>query len=465
MQQFISSFILTLVSSLWQAGILFLVYKLTEIAWLKKALPASRKNFLLLLVMAQLVISVITFAGFYNSNSVWALDSTWVMQQFDNTGILYNISVVLMTLYTAVLLLKTVQIIFGWLRFKDTWHSALVKPPVDIRLFTSHTSSILGIKRKVRIWLSEHISSPVTFGFLKPVILLPVSLVNQISQQQAETIILHELSHIKANDYLVNWLVLFAETVFFFNPFITKACSQYKLEREKNCDINVINFNYPVVVYAESLLAVAKAKPNATLLFAAENNETLFRRIQYFSSVPSVEENKAAKWVSALIVSGAAVILSLLNITSKNQTALNPINNINIPVIPIQSSFASLPEVTASVTKKPVKEIIKADNLNNSAEKPVLYKKADAETVSVTRTTAPSPALYNIYPVAQPETIAEQEILVEEETSGVNGKSLSVYKLKFDGNNWILEPVIKLNAKEKRSDSSIILKDTLKTAY
>ncbi|MBK6635063.1 MAG: M48 family metalloprotease [Chitinophagaceae bacterium] len=58
------------------------------------------------------------------------------------------------------------------------------------------------------------------FWFFKPVILLPVALVNNISTQQAETLILHELAHIRTNDYLLNWFLLTAETLFFLILFV-----------------------------------------------------------------------------------------------------------------------------------------------------------------------------------------------------------------------------------------------------
>ena len=57
------------------------------------------------------------------------------------------------------------------------------KPPVDIRLFTKAKAIELGIKRQVNIWLSEHIQSPMTFGYFKPVILLPVALLNHIMRE------------------------------------------------------------------------------------------------------------------------------------------------------------------------------------------------------------------------------------------------------------------------------------------
>ena len=65
----------------------------------------------------------------------------------------------------------------------------------------------IGIKRNIRIYLSKWIDVPATIGYLKPIILLPIAAFNHLSVQQVEAIVLHELSHIRRNDYLINILV------------------------------------------------------------------------------------------------------------------------------------------------------------------------------------------------------------------------------------------------------------------
>jgi hypothetical protein len=59
---------------------------------------------------------------------------------------------------------------------------------------------------------------PLVVGFFKPLILLPVGLIANLPYHQVESILLHELAHIKRKDYLVNLLQSFVETIFFFNP-------------------------------------------------------------------------------------------------------------------------------------------------------------------------------------------------------------------------------------------------------
>jgi len=79
-------------------------------------------------------------------------------------------------------------------------------------------SAALGIYQKVQELKSTLVNSPITYGTIKPVILLPAGLVFSLSPAQLEAIVAHELAHIKRNDYLINLFQSFLEVFFFFHP-------------------------------------------------------------------------------------------------------------------------------------------------------------------------------------------------------------------------------------------------------
>jgi beta-lactamase regulating signal transducer with metallopeptidase domain len=76
----------------------------------------------------------------------------------------------------------------------------------------------MGITSKIQLRVTESGLSPLTFGMLRPVVLLPAALVFQLSPAQLEAILAHELAHVKRNDYLVNLLLSGLEVIFFFHP-------------------------------------------------------------------------------------------------------------------------------------------------------------------------------------------------------------------------------------------------------
>jgi hypothetical protein len=94
----------------------------------------------------------------------------------------------------------------------------------------------LKISRPVRLLESALIKVPVAVGWLKPVILVPVGMLAQLSADQIESILLHELAHISRRDYLVNLVQNVVDTLFFFNPALLWVSSLIRTERENCCD-------------------------------------------------------------------------------------------------------------------------------------------------------------------------------------------------------------------------------------
>jgi bla regulator protein BlaR1 len=94
----------------------------------------------------------------------------------------------------------------------------------------------LRINRPVMILQSGLARVPMIIGHFKPVILIPLGLLNNIAEKEVEAILSHELAHLKRNDYLVNLVQSFVEIVFFFNPGVLWVSKLIKEERENCCD-------------------------------------------------------------------------------------------------------------------------------------------------------------------------------------------------------------------------------------
>ena len=70
----------------------------------------------------------------------------------------------------------------------------------------------LEIFRPVRLLKSALVEVPMVVGWLRPVILLPASSLTGLTPQQLETILAHELAHVRRYDYLVNIFQALIET-------------------------------------------------------------------------------------------------------------------------------------------------------------------------------------------------------------------------------------------------------------
>lgn len=116
----------------------------------------------------------------------------------------------------------------------------------------------MGLNRRVQLYFSRLVDEPLTFGHLKPVILFPLGLVNQLSVEQVEAILLHELAHIRRWDYLVNWLQSVLELLFFFHPAVWWLSGEVRKAREHCCDDMVLKKGQTSrKLYAQTLTQIA----------------------------------------------------------------------------------------------------------------------------------------------------------------------------------------------------------------
>ena len=134
-------------------------------------------------------------------------------------------------------------------------HGITLLPNVwSTRLLT--LQQLTGIQRPIKVRLSNLVDTPITYQFFRPIILLPVSLFTHLSDEQIEVLLLHELAHIKRNDYVVNLIQSGIEVLFFYHPLIWWISKQVRLEREHCCDDRVMNLRHNPMLYAETLTQI-----------------------------------------------------------------------------------------------------------------------------------------------------------------------------------------------------------------
>ncbi|MBX2874823.1 MAG: ankyrin repeat domain-containing protein [Saprospiraceae bacterium] len=123
----------------------------------------------------------------------------------------------------------------------------------------------LKLKKKVAFLASYKVLTPLAIGIFRPAILLPAQLLSGLSQQQVEAILLHELAHIKRNDYLVNVLQTLIDILFFYHPAIWWMSATIRNERENCCDDMVIAITGETGNYARTLILLKEQEINPKL--------------------------------------------------------------------------------------------------------------------------------------------------------------------------------------------------------
>lgn len=138
----------------------------------------------------------------------------------------------------------------------------------------------MGVLRPVRLLITDRVSEPMTFGFLRAVVVLPVSYVSQVPAEQLEMILAHEIAHIRRRDYLVNIVQNVVDALLFFNPFFRMISTMVREEREYRCDDLAAQASGDQRTMAMALTNLGLVKNGLALgLSVAPERTTFYRRV------------------------------------------------------------------------------------------------------------------------------------------------------------------------------------------
>ncbi len=220
-------------------------------------------------------------------------------------------------LFSIKLLKMTVN--FRYMRYIS--HRKTFEPSFSWKQRMTELAKTLGIQRPVILLESAIIKVPMVIGIIKPVILIPIGLLSNFPPEQIEAALLHELAHIRRNDYLVNLLQSFTETIFFFNPAVHWLSSLIREERENCCDDIAIGciknkkqFIHALVAFQE--YTMLQSNKSIAIAFAGQKKYLLnrVRRIIY-------NENKKLNAMEKGILIFSIVAISLIGFTTIKQSS------------------------------------------------------------------------------------------------------------------------------------------------
>ncbi|MET0394743.1 MAG: M56 family metallopeptidase [Chitinophagaceae bacterium] len=204
----------------------------------------------------------------------------------------------------------------------------------DWQVRLNQLSSKLGVRQTVRLLQSELVKVPVAIGFFKPVILIPLGLLAQLPPEQAETILLHELAHIRRKDYLVNLVQRAAEALFFFNPGLLWLSSLIRHEREACCDDIVVAHTALKANYLEALVSFQEYSlfPSPYAMGIGGKKHHLLSRVKRMLTRENKKLNNMEK---LLLVAGLVTIMAFSFIPGDAPVAVKPaVPSVKEPVQP-----------------------------------------------------------------------------------------------------------------------------------
>ena len=128
---------------------------------------------------------------------------------------------------------------------------------------------ITGIRRRVDLLLSASALEPGIFGMARPVLVWPKGISAHLENPHLESILTHELWHVRRRDNLTAALHMIVEAIFWFHPLVWWMGARLIEERERACDEAVLELGGERRTYAESILKVCEFCVSSPLAFVS----------------------------------------------------------------------------------------------------------------------------------------------------------------------------------------------------
>jgi beta-lactamase regulating signal transducer with metallopeptidase domain len=189
----------------------------------------------------------------------------------------------------------------------------------------------LGMNRVIRFCECKWLQAPAVIGWFRPVVLLPVTALTGLSQDQLESVIAHELAHIKRLDAFVNVFQICVETLLFYHPAVWWLNQRIRAEREHCCDDIAIALCGNTVEYARALTLMEEWR-SAPIFAMAANRSPLSERIIRLLGLKQVRNTtRGVGLTGSILCLGAALVAgnALLRITYSQPTAYASGNHAN----------------------------------------------------------------------------------------------------------------------------------------
>jgi peroxiredoxin len=203
----------------------------------------------------------------------------------------------------------------GWMAVRRLRLLATSAVAQDLSDAAARLAHRMGIARAVRLLQSTLIDSPMVIGALKPIILLPASLLSGLSPEQLESLLAHELAHVRRHDYLINLLQGVIETLLFYHPAVWWVSRRIRIEREHCCDDQVVAVTRNRAAYVRALAAVAeaagkevgreplfsRASRGAGGFAVGANGGALLPRVRRLLGLPDADAARSPRWLAGAV--------------------------------------------------------------------------------------------------------------------------------------------------------------------
>lgn len=247
--------------------------------------------------------------------------------------------------------------------------------------------------RQPTLLISDAITSPLLVGILRPVILLPSSLISEFRPNELRLMFAHELAHLKRHDLLWNLLPSFVQALFFFHPLVWLAQREWQLASEQACDgLVLIVTNKKASEYGEVLLKIAalqqiNRRAVTIVVGIAENFNTLKRRLMTMQFIGHISPKRLLVWALVIVTLGIVGIVpwrlterTSISLQAQQQTRPVSLSQPTKPMVGYHIKTPITKPVSPSQPSRPARQVPMAKGMELVYEGKALVRVSGKET-------------------------------------------------------------------------------------
>jgi len=168
----------------------------------------------------------------------------------------------------------------GFLLLERERRKQSTRPSARVLAMCQTVQRRLGLDRTISYCECMWLQAPAVIGWFRPIVLLPVTALTGLSEEQLQSVIGHEIAHIQRLDSFVNLFQIAVETVLFYHPAVWWLNKRIRAEREHCCDDVAVSLCGNPVEYARALTLMEEWRSAPALAMAANRgplSERIFR--------------------------------------------------------------------------------------------------------------------------------------------------------------------------------------------
>lgn len=290
-------------------------------------------------------------------------------------------------------------LVVGYKSLKEIVRASIKDIKIRHKEIFNDCMNCMNIGSEVEIAYCKKISSPSLCGIIKPKILIPVSIVDNICDEEFKHIIMHELCHFKSKDMFINWIITLLSVIYWFNPILLYGFHKMRQDCEVVCDSKVISYldKGENIKYGNTIIRILELGGTSNRIVGTTpmvmNSSEIRRRIIMISKYKKISIKSILLGVLfTAIIGGVGLGVNTSKASSNKSITKSAVNNISKDTtkatVPFSSdiviynshadeSYSSgmkVTDVSTSINDKLVKEGLKSRFIK--CEPPVEYIKS-----------------------------------------------------------------------------------------